>query len=294
MFDKIIAFFMSIIMFFMQLFGLVSDPSIIAAENVSYGSHERQVVDIYLPAESDGSVGLFVFIHGGGWVGGDKSSYTDACKNAVKQFGIAAITLNYRYISDDTHCDEMLDDITAAMTKAVEFAKENGIELDAAAFTGHSAGGHLSLLYAYKCADISPVPVVFTFTQAGPADMNDPAFYKNNGLGDATVLELASKLSGVPVDGANFDEDTVKAALAYVSPVTYVNEKSVPTLIAHGDVDDIVPYSNAVTLAAVLDAAGVSYDMYTYKNTGHGLDNDKETHDACYEKLYEYIRLYLQ
>ena len=37
-----------------------------------YGEHERQVLDFY-KAESDKPTPLLFFIHGGGWVAGDKT-----------------------------------------------------------------------------------------------------------------------------------------------------------------------------------------------------------------------------
>ena len=41
--------------------------------NVSYGPHERNVLDVWL-AKSDKPAPLVVFIHGGGWISGDKKS----------------------------------------------------------------------------------------------------------------------------------------------------------------------------------------------------------------------------
>jgi acetyl esterase/lipase len=61
--------------------------------DVRYGDHERQVLDFYR-AKSDQPTPLLFFIHGGGWVGGDKQGvnvkpYLDA--------GISVVSINYRY-----------------------------------------------------------------------------------------------------------------------------------------------------------------------------------------------------
>ena len=40
--------------------------------NVPYGEHERQVLDFY-KADSSKPTPLLFFIHGGGWMGGDKA-----------------------------------------------------------------------------------------------------------------------------------------------------------------------------------------------------------------------------
>jgi len=64
------------------------------AANVAYGSHERQVLDFY-KAESAKPTPLLFFIHGGGWVAGDKSGVgeLEACLKA----GISVVSINYRY-----------------------------------------------------------------------------------------------------------------------------------------------------------------------------------------------------
>jgi acetyl esterase/lipase len=61
--------------------------------NVRYGDHERQVLDFYR-AESARPTPLLFFIHGGGWVRGDKKGVN------VKPYlaaGISVVSINYRY-----------------------------------------------------------------------------------------------------------------------------------------------------------------------------------------------------
>ena len=42
----------------------------------SYGTHERQKADIYIPEKPVSQSGLILFIHGGGWTECDKSDHT--------------------------------------------------------------------------------------------------------------------------------------------------------------------------------------------------------------------------
>lgn len=63
--------------------------------NVSYGSHERQVLDFWR-AQADAPTPLLFFIHGGGWVRGDKSSVGGAVQECLKA-GISVVSINYRY-----------------------------------------------------------------------------------------------------------------------------------------------------------------------------------------------------
>lgn len=62
--------------------------------NVPYGAHERQVLDFYR-AESERPSPLLFFIHGGGWVAGDKSGL-GAMTNCLAA-GVSIVSINYRY-----------------------------------------------------------------------------------------------------------------------------------------------------------------------------------------------------
>ncbi len=62
--------------------------------NVSYGPHERQVLDFW-KAESDQPTPLLFHIHGGGWVAGDKRLVANLEKYLAA--GISVVSINYRY-----------------------------------------------------------------------------------------------------------------------------------------------------------------------------------------------------
>lgn len=62
--------------------------------NVPYGDHERQVLDFY-KAESKRPTPLLFFIHGGGWVAGDKKGVSNLEKYLGA--GISVVAINYRY-----------------------------------------------------------------------------------------------------------------------------------------------------------------------------------------------------
>jgi acetyl esterase/lipase len=62
--------------------------------NVSYGKHERNVLDFW-QAKSDKPTPVVICIHGGGWVNGDKSGYYGRVKTFLDA-GISVVTINYR------------------------------------------------------------------------------------------------------------------------------------------------------------------------------------------------------
>ena len=144
--------------------------------DLSYGEYERNKLNLYIP-KNKASNGLVLFIHGGAWISGDKKDYYDSCK-IYSSYGYLSATMNYRYASEDVTCEDILNDIKAAITFIKDYVSSYDIDVDGLMLGGHSAGGHLSLLYGYKCKDISPVPVKGIISFAGPTDLTHESYYK--------------------------------------------------------------------------------------------------------------------
>jgi acetyl esterase/lipase len=84
-----------------------------------------------------------------------------------------------------------------------------------------------------------------------------------NGMGHNGGGSPESKLIGGPLQ-----QNKEKAARA--NPITYINDKAPPFLIAHGDQDRLVPHHQSVLLEAALKKAGTPVTFYTVKGGGHG------------------------
>lgn len=296
MFQKIISFFMAIFAFFASLFGggAKQEQKSYIYLNEKYGSHERQVVDFYIPKENNGTCGLILMIHGGAWIAGSKEVYgTDALNYISNEHSIAAAALNYRYIDENTNINDILDDIDAALKVIKEKGAQNGVDINKVMLTGTSAGAHLSLLYAYSRKNTAPITPACVVSYCSPTNLADPNFYYGNNMGDtAFVCKLASYACGFNFDESNFSE--ALPYLAAVSPVSYVSSDCVPTALGHGMKDVTVPYSNAVELDAKLTQFGVKHDFVTYPNSDHGLSNDKDSADKMNELMYNYAYTYLK
>src|SRR5687768_11459195 len=65
-----------------------------AHENVKYGPHARNVMDVWL-AESDGPAPVLVSIHGGGFRGGNKTVSPDLLRGCLES-GISVVAITYR------------------------------------------------------------------------------------------------------------------------------------------------------------------------------------------------------
>lgn len=299
MWEKIVAFFMSVIAFFSSLFGFSTGHEYKLFKNVAYGAHERQVVDICLPTDSDkDEIGLVLFIHGGAWILADKEGYEDNIEGICEDYGYAAAALNYRYLSEDTDMYDILDDIESALATVKQTASENGLKVTKVLLTGSSAGAHLSMLYAYSRKDTAPIEPVAVVNYCGPTDLTDDNYYYNSDLGEDGALgddEFIAQLFSYAC-GKDFTYETRDSAieeLKKVSPLYYVDENTVPTVINHGQKDNIVPFSNASALVKKFDECGVKYDLNIYPNSSHGLDKDKQCSKTADKLFEEYMKTYL-
>jgi len=118
-------------------------------ENVAYGPHERNVLDFW-KAEGEGPRPLVIFIHGGGFTGGDKSKWRESGDlGRLLQSGVSCAAINYRF-RKDAPIQEILRDAA----RAVQFLRTKSGEwnLDKTRFAGMggSAGAGTSLWLATR------------------------------------------------------------------------------------------------------------------------------------------------
>lgn len=290
---KILSVILSFCMAF-SLFAITADCEGISLkfDDLSYGeAGERNLLDLYLPENTQGEVGLVLYIHGGSWVLGDKNGYKAQLEN-IRKSGYAAAALNYRYASLRTSLDDILDDVTAALTKIKAVAAENGIEINKAMLVGGSAGAHIALMYAYTRANESPISVVCVRGDSTPADLTLERF----AVSTDTLLEI-SCVTGVTKKAFFINPDNVSkpAAQYYLkkySPVSFAST-AVPTILCHGGLDDGVPIAGAERMYQELLNAGVPAELVVYPNSNHGLEADPDCSVFADELTYQYFEKYL-
>jgi len=121
---------------------------------LKYGDHERQVIDFW-KAESDKPTPVLLFIHGGGWRGGDKSGVGAARIKKCLDAGISVAAINYRYTQQaqeakvEPPVKAPLEDAARALQTIRSKAGEWNIDKKKIAATGGSAGGCSSLWLAF-------------------------------------------------------------------------------------------------------------------------------------------------
>lgn len=245
--------------------------------NEAYGTDPLQKMDIYLPANrSVTATKVLILIHGGGWTQGDKIDFNASIDTLKKRLPDYAIfNLNYRLASFGVNLFPTQElDVKAA----VEFIYGNRntyLISDKFVLLGASAGGHLSLLHAYKYA--SPVKIKAVVDFFGPTDMVD--MYNNPGAYPA--LTIALLLNGTPTSNAPLYQQS--------SPVNFVNATTCPTIILQGGADPLVnANTQSLALKNKLVTAGVVNQYVFYPTGGHG-DWDVATYTDAYNKIQAFL-----
>jgi acetyl esterase/lipase len=241
-----------------------SDPQVAplpaqTISNVSYGSDAKQKMDIYLPASRNtDSTKVIVLVHGGAWIEGDKGDFDPLVLSFKQLFPDYAIAnINYRLATvASNHFPAQETDMKAAVDFLVQKSGEYKIA-QKFVLMGASAGAHMALLQAYKNNSPKIKAVVDFF---GPVDM--PALY-NSITNPASLFAFQVLMGGTPTANPLLYQQS--------SPINFVTAQSPPTIIFHGEADDLVALSQSVQLKTKLQSMGVVNQLVIYPNQGHEL-----------------------
>jgi len=117
-------------------------------QDVAYGPHERNVLDLW-QAASGSPTPLYVFIHGGGFRGGDKSGLAPHLREGLLAAGISVAAINYRLSDTAPYPAAMLDGV-----RAIQFlrhkAEDWGLDKSRVAAGGGSAGSGITFWIGFR------------------------------------------------------------------------------------------------------------------------------------------------
>ncbi len=262
--------------------------------DLSYGDGKFNKFDLYLPADNTrDSYGLVVFIHGGGFTGGDKRHDVRWHRYFTsKGFVSAGVNYTLRSFENAASLTQMTNDIKASVPVVVEEARKRGYPISKAALGGLSAGACLAMVYAYRDGAEAPVPVVCVIQLVGPTTF-EPEVWGKGRFSNAQIEALAPVwlrlITGADITSEMMSSGDYKISLKEISPDALVDENTPPTLCAYGAQDKTVPFECAKRLTDAFDRYGVEYDYVEFPNSGHMLENDPEKMDLFFAKLDEYL-----
>jgi acetyl esterase/lipase len=203
-----------------------------------------------------------VFIHGGGWKGGNPTGSYRWCRY-LSEHGVSAFTVRYQLASEKlgiqpTQC---LKDAKTAMRWVRGNAKKFGIDRDRIVAAGNSAGGHLAAALA---------------TIEGYNDDGDDLFVSCR----PNLLLLASPVmdngpggygNGQKIKGQEPSDFRVKDLWEDFSPVHNLHDELPDSIVLMGDGDPLIRMAPVEKFGQAVVASGSDFEWLVFLNYGHGL-----------------------
>ena len=215
---------------------------------------------------------LLVYIHGGGWVGGNRYRVEGADMASIVhrcgKEGIACATIEYRFADGKSTVFDSVVDCKDAVRFLVKHAADYQIDPQRIAIFGSSAGGHLSLVTALgKPRDFPGDPALADYDP--PALRGEVAFYPATDFSDTSLAErfLTDNRAKLMFGGSAREK---AAVIRLLSPICLIERNSPPVYLFHGDKDTILSVENSRRLFAKGKAVGAAIQFTEVKGAGHG------------------------
>lgn len=242
--------------------------------HLAYGKSSQQVLDLYIPNEDLKDVPVVILIHGGAWSMGGLE-YTSKHAQDICNKGFVVANVDYRYVSDNISVKDLLADIDAAVTYVSEASNKYGYGKKGYHIVGISAGAHLALLYGYTKKNMKSITALCAPSRLDSSEA--VGFMRKNGH-----LDIIEKLGGTKIEtGAN-------PALIKISPFNTIS--NIPTLLIHGDADNLINVSQSQNFYDELKRKGVETKLIIREGKGHDVGmNTPETEIQNINDITEWI-----
>jgi acetyl esterase/lipase len=223
------------------------------------GAHRKEKLDLYFPS---GPKRLdrpaVVFIHGGGFTGGDKAEYRSASVSAdLCRAGYVVVSCNYVLGPKDKPgvWPQNIADCRNAVRWVRAHAKELGVNPDKIAVAGGSAGGYLALM------------VGLSDDKTGPG--GDPAAKHSAKV--SAVIDMYGVVN-FSKHGKGIVPGTSPAEQAAYLPESQCDAQDPAVLILHGTADTTVDIAQSDDMAKALRAAKTPFEYIVVEGAPHTFD----------------------
>lgn len=239
--------------------------------------HGQCVLDIVWNTK-EGTAPLIVTVHGGGWMGGDKETFTPV-QIALAGEGYSVANINYDYVPDVT-ITEQVEQVKAAIEYLVAHERQYEIDPTQIILIGYSAGGQLATLVTESfAAEESGIHILGCIDFFGPNALEYYITHIDN--------EVSSWIITTPeiIDGKK--NGNIMGEIAKIDPAQQIPSNMPPVLIIQGTEDTLVPKSVSEAFYQALQDAGVPSSISILQGMGHELNLD-----GTYSLMQDFIEKY--
>ncbi len=224
------------------------DGQVRIEEQVTFGEGGGRALhcDVFHPpVEGAGRVGVLL-VHGGSWMHGDRNQLRGYGILLARQ-GIVCVASEYR-LSGEAHWPAQLHDVQAALAWLRANAERLGVDPQRIVVSGNSAGAHLALMLAGQTPGIAATIAIYPPTELRVGrHLSDPIRLL---LGPDHTPELERE----------------------ASPIHSVHPGYPPTMLVHGNADEIVPVEASFAMYHALVQAGAKVELHVFDGEPHAFD----------------------
>ena len=235
---------------------------------IGEGGGKSLNADIFLPPVEEKNRPAVLFIHGGGWIEGDRSQLR-GYGILLARLGFVCMCNSYR-LSNESIWPAQIQDVNCAIRYLRANATDLGLDPERIGVSGNSAGGHLSLMAAATNYDqifegeggsnevsskIKAVCAIYPPTTIRQLEMPNP-------LENAFLMLMGKEAN---------KEDYEKA-----SPLNYVTEDYPPCMLIHGSTDSVVRLKDSTKFYEKLIEFNRPTSLHIFSEEEHAFDGEPD------------------
>lgn len=252
---------------------------------IGEGGGRSLKADIFLPPLEEKNRPAVLFIHGGGWIEGDRSQLR-GYGILLARLGFVCMCNSYR-LSNESIWPAQIQDVNCAIRYLRTNATDLGLDPDRIGVSGNSAGGHLSLMAAATnydqifegeggsnevSSEIKAVCAIYPPTTIRQLEMLNP-------LENAFLM-----LMGKEAKKEDFDK---------ASPLNYVTEDYPPCMLIHGSTDSVVRLKDSTKFYEKLIEFNRPASLHIFSEEEHAFDGEPDYGRAVADLQALFFKKYL-
>ena len=235
---------------------------------IGEGDGRSLEADVFLPPLEEKNRPAVLFIHGGGWIEGDRSQLR-GYGILLARLGFVCMCNSYR-LSNESIWPAQIQDVNCAIRYLRANATDLGLDPERIGVSGNSAGGHLSLMAAATnydqifegeggsnevSSEIKAVCAIYPPTTIRQLEMLNP-------LENAFLMLMGKEAK---------KEDYDKA-----SPLNYVTEDYPPCMLIHGSTDSVVRLKDSTKFYEKLIEFNRPASLHIFSEEEHAFDGEPD------------------
>ncbi|MDL2211269.1 alpha/beta hydrolase [Erysipelotrichaceae bacterium OttesenSCG-928-M19] len=243
--------------------------------DISYNDlSTTQKMDILYPDNPTKSNPVVIFLHGGSYVRGDKTTYQDNVCSLLNSNGYICIMMNYR-LTGEMKFPGAVDDVKTAIRYLKVYSESFAINKDKIFIMGHSAGANLGSMVVSTSGTeaLGNEEIRYNEVNSNVAGFIGIAgFYDLNGF-FANSNKRSNENSITRIKGYYGESANLKNRLIKENNSNYIKNLRVPTFLIHGCQDKIVDYQETINYYNEVKVKTSNYDISyeLFQNGTHGL-----------------------